>query len=783
MAPPAGTLRVGRYFLVLFAILVILYGIVFWPGSSNTPKLGLDLEGGTQVVFKARTPDGKTPPSSSMTEAQTIMTSRVNGFGVSNAQVVIEGNNQISISVPGKNSKDLQNIGSAAVLNFRPLVMAPVATQARQNAAISQVVGSAAPSVSGSGSAGVSPSGSVSPSSPGTAASSAPSSPAPSSSAPSSTSKATTQDYRDQPIQAPASSPAAAPSATAPAVSTTPSGAAVASPTPNAASSAAAQASAASSAANTPVTDYCLTPPAQVLPAQLKTCADPLKNLISTVKATDPKFAVPTTEADYNTLTTAQPTEQSALLSAVGQFDCGAKPADTAAAKYLLACDANDPKTATQVYLLGPIVVPGTEIASAAAIAPGSSQGQTQWVVSLSLKSSGSTAWAKWTAAHNTAGQAPTGQIATCGPSGTPCADYVAFTLDNAVINAPYTAGTINGDTQISGGQFTQSTATTLANELRYGALPLSFDLQTNTTISATLGSGQLKAGLLAGGIGLVLVVIYSLLYYRALGLVTIASLLVSGGLTYAALVVLGRDIGFTLTLAGIAGFIVAVGITADSFVVFFERIKDEVHEGRSMRVAVPRAWVRARRTIISADIVSFLAAAVLYEFAAGDVRGFAFTLGLSTILDLVVVFLFTHPLVSLLSRSAAFGSARFTGLDAAREGGINPPSGRDVMPSRAAKAKRAGAPPKAAQSSVAVLEVETAEPEDELADAIMPAEPDIDDDAEPADFGEDPAGPGAKTTPEPGSAAERAAARRARLRTQELRTQELRTQKDGGAN
>ena len=185
--------------------------------------------------------------------------------------------------------------------------------------------------------------------------------------------------------------------------------------------------------------------------------------------------------------------------------------------------------------------------------------------------------------------------------------------------------------------------------------------------MSPTLGTDQLKAGLLAGGIGLVLVVVYSLIYYRALGLVTIASLVVSAGLTYAMLVMLGKQIGFTLTLAGIAGFIVAVGITADSFVVFFERIKDEVHEGRTARTAIPRAWVRSRRTILSADTVSFLAAATLYYFAAGDVKGFAFTLGLSTILDLVVVFLFTHPLVSLFSRSAAFGSARFTGLDHVR--------------------------------------------------------------------------------------------------------------------
>ncbi len=247
----------------------------------------------------------------------------------------------------------------------------------------------------------------------------------------------------------------------------------------------------------------------------------------------------------------------------------------------------------------------------------------------------------------------------------------MAFTLDDEVITQPTNIqSTINGDTQVTG-NFTQTQADDLANSLKYGALPLKFTAETASTVSATLGTAQLKAGLLAGGIGLALVVLYSLFYYRALGLVTIASLLVSGGLTYASLVILGSQIGFTLTLAGIAGFIVAVGITADSFVVLFERIKDEVHEGRTMRVAIPRAWVRARRTIISADIVSFLAAAVLYFFAAGDVRGFAFTLGMSTILDLVVVFLFTHPLVSLLSRSAAFGSARFTGLNAVRVGGI----------------------------------------------------------------------------------------------------------------
>ncbi len=229
-------------------------------------------------------------------------------------------------------------------------------------------------------------------------------------------------------------------------------------------------------------------------------------------------------------------------------------------------------------------------------------------------------------------------------------------------------------------------------------------------------------------------------------------------------LVILGREIGFTLTLAGIAGFIVAVGITADSFVVFFERIKDEVHEGRSMRVAVPRAWVRARRTILSADTVSFLAAAILYYFAAGDVKGFAFTLGLSTILDLVVVFLFTHPLVSLLSRSAAFGSARFTGLDSAREGGVVK-SGRGAAPggTRASRSR----------SSVAVLEPEVDEPltDDDELDGIG-------DTAIVPDVHRGRTGPRAPTrvhraAPSPpvegATAAERAAARRARMRGKPL--------------
>jgi preprotein translocase subunit SecD len=221
----------------------------------------------------------------------------------------------------------------------------------------------------------------------------------------------------------------------------------------------------------------------------------------------------------------------------------------------------------------------------------------------------------------------------------------------------------IVGDAIISGGGINEQTSKVLANQLKFGALPVNFKIETVDSVSATLGIQQLKYGLLAGAIGLVLVILYCLFYYRALGLVVIASLAVSGAIVFACLVLLGRSIGFTLSLAGIAGFIVAIGITADSFVVFFERLKDEVKSGRSVRSSVPRAWQRARRTILSADAVSFLAAAVLYWLAAGQVKGFAFTLGVSTIIDLVVVFLFTHPLVALLSRYNSFTSPKVSGL------------------------------------------------------------------------------------------------------------------------
>jgi preprotein translocase subunit SecD len=458
-------------------------------------------------------------------------------------------------------------------------------------------------------------------------------------------------------------------------------------------------------------------------------------------------------------------TQQQEILAALQHYNCSAAQNEPDIPySYYIGCDT----TGTVAYLLGHVIVKGQQIGSAQAQAPnaGGVGGSVEWTVALKLHGSGADAWHAWTSAfhtdssnQNTPSPVQTSTTPPCGASAAlPCSTWVGFTLDGQVISLPITLAVLDVNTSISG-NFTQSSANDLARELNYGKLPLNFRAEQNERVSATLGSTQLHAAFLAGGIGLALVIIYSFLYYRALGLVTIASLVVSGVLTYAMLVILSTQIGFTLDLAGIAGFIVALGITADSFVVFFERMKDEVHEGRSVRVAVPRAWVRARRTILSADTVSFLAAAILYYFASADVKGFAFTLGMSTILDLVVVFLFTHPIVSLLARSKAFGSPRFTGLASVRAGGIAT-SDDEPEPVRTRRGRLRRAVP--------------AEPEAEAAVAVLDAEPETAEaesapDQPPAD--EPPTGEPPperrKTTPEPGSAAERAAARRARMREQ----------------
>jgi preprotein translocase subunit SecD len=310
----------------------------------------------------------------------------------------------------------------------------------------------------------------------------------------------------------------------------------------------------------------------------------------------------------------------------------------------LVTC-STDHKTA---YLLAPSIISGDQIQDASS---SMNQRGIGYVVDLQFKTAAANTWADFTAAH----------IGT----------QTAFTLDSQVVSAPMIQEAIpGGRTQISGGDppFTASTARQLANVLKYGSLPLSFESSEAQTVSATLGLTSLHAGLIAGAIGLLLVLVYSLLYYRALGVLTALSLSASGSMIFAILVLLGRQINYTLDLAGIAGLIIGIGTTADSFVVFFERIKDEIREGRSFRSAVPRGWVRARKTIVSGNAVTFLAAAVLYALAIGQVRGFAFTLGLTTVLDIVVVFLVTWPLVYLASKSPTMAKPKYNGLGAVQQ-------------------------------------------------------------------------------------------------------------------
>jgi preprotein translocase subunit SecD len=299
-------------------------------------------------------------------------------------------------------------------------------------------------------------------------------------------------------------------------------------------------------------------------------------------------------------------------------------------------------------YLLAPSIISGDQIQNATS---GMNQRGIGYVVDVQFKPAAANVWADYTAAH--------------------VGEQTAFALDSQVVSAPRINEAIpGGRTQISGGDppFTAATARQLANVLKYGSLPLSFEASEAQTVSATLGLTSLRAGLIAGGIGLILVLLYSLFYYRALGLLTALSLICSGAMVFAILVLLGRYINYTLDLAGIAGLIIGIGTTADSFVVFFERIKDEIREGRSFRSAVPRGWVRARKTIVSGNAVTFLAAAVLYFLAIGQVKGFAFTLGLTTILDLVVVFLVTWPLLYLASKSPRLAKPAFNGLGAVQQ-------------------------------------------------------------------------------------------------------------------
>lgn len=321
--------------------------------------------------------------------------------------------------------------------------------------------------------------------------------------------------------------------------------------------------------------------------------------------------------------------------------------------KAVVACD---PQGNTK-FILGPVAIPGTDITNAAYGMATNQQGHStgQYAVDLQFNQEGTATFKELSERLYQIGQTSQGD---------PRSQF-AILLDGSVVSAPSMNAVItDGRAQITG-DFTEQDAKFLSEQLKYGALPVSFSIQSEQQISATLGASQLRMGILAGLIGLALVCVYSLLQYRWLGLVTISSLLVAGLLTYFAITLLGWGANYRLSLAGVAGLIVAIGQTADSFIVYFERIRDEIRAGRTIPAAVDHGWKRARQTVLASKAVNLLAAAVLYFVAVGNVRGFAFTLGLTAIADLLVVFWFTHPVMVLLTRTRYFGEgARHSGLD-----------------------------------------------------------------------------------------------------------------------
>ena len=356
--------------------------------------------------------------------------------------------------------------------------------------------------------------------------------------------------------------------------------------------------------------------------------------------------AEPSNASDLNWITERLQAEFLAYDCADPANDAANAPAD----QPLITCDV----TGTEKYILGPVEITGDAIVDATS---GYDTTRGLWTVNITLDSAGTDVF---------------GKISQRLYGATEPTNRFAFVLDGLVISAPsMNALILDGRPSISG-SFTEETAKTLADQLKYGALPLSFTVVSSDTISATLGSQQLQIGLVAGLIGLALVAIYALLSYRALGFVIIASLGVMAILTYLTLCILAWRMGFRLSLAGVAGLIVTIGFTADSFIVYFERIRDELRDGKSITGGVEDGWNRAKRTIYISKSVNILAAVVLYIMADATVKGFAFTLGLTTLIDVLIFVIFTHPVMQLLARTRFFGNGHpLSGLDPVALGAV----------------------------------------------------------------------------------------------------------------
>ncbi|MFJ2029693.1 protein translocase subunit SecD [Streptosporangium sp. NPDC087985] len=586
--------------LVLLAIILAMGGVMFL-NKAFAPEYGLDLAGGTTVTLQPVTPNGSAPTDESLNLAVGIIRNRVNGSGISDAEVAKSGDN-IVISVPGAGQEEVVKlVGTTAELRFRQVMAVAAGSPPPPGEMPTEAPTPSVSPTAGKSSRAVTPSPSATPA--GRALSSALTNPSPG-----------------------------------------------ATPDPSARSG---RNNREKSSGNRGGGDK---------GSGDKDSADADGAGKNAAPSATPSPTAPTDDSMAGVDTTGI---DPAVLKQFQTLDCAkdrGQGAQDDPGKQFVGCSQDG----SAKYVLDKAAVTGSSIDTATS---GVDRTTGEWLVQLSFKGPGPDQWSKvTTTAFNS--QAPRNQV--------------AMVLDGVVISAPVIQEPITGGRAQISGNFTQVTADELAGQLKFGALPLKFKKSSIEEVSSILGADQLRGGLIAGAIGLGLVLIYSMLYYRGLGIVSVLSLMVASILTYEAVALLGMFAGFRLSLPHIIGLIVSIGITADSFIVYFERIRDEMKEGRrSLRTAVEVAWVRARRTILIADAVMFIAAVVLYFLAVGGVAGFAFAMGLTTLIDIVVVFMFTKPFVTLLAKRKFFAKGhKLSGLDAERMS--QSPGGSTTVPQEA---------------------------------------------------------------------------------------------------
>ncbi len=615
-------MRPGRRLLMFVLVIIIGFGALvvgtMRHKASLTPGLALDLEGGTQIILTPTTSDGSAISDNDVEQAIEVIRQRVDASGVSEAQISRQGGQNIVVSLPGKPSQaTLELVRTSAVMYFRPVIriLPGSAQQAAKNIASQNPSAAATPTPA------------------------------------------------DQPTAQAQPDPNAGQEATQPAEDSadTEGGQATGQEGQD---GAAAQEPAATSEPTAQNTE------------QPKTPEEIAKRLADVnqdgVISSDP---LPATSQDNSS--DSWITEQ--LLYDGYMTDCSDPKNLTGQTQdpkvAVISCSKDAGSQQHGAYILGPADITGTELKSANSGLETDSRGQTtnKWIVSLAFNPDGTKKFSELskrllayrdqaTAAGAQGAQGAQNQDSQAKAQFAIVLDGLTIMASgfNSDVHSPITDGRV----QITGG-FNQNQANTLANQLSFGSLPLSFTVQSEQQISATLGTEQLRNGLIAGLIGFGLIILYLAWQYRGLAVVAVASLVVAAAGTYLVIAALSASMGYRLSLAGVAGLIISIGITVDSFIIYFERVRDEVRQGRTLKTAIDEGWKHARRTILVSDAVNLVAAVVLYFLAVGGVQGFAFTLGVTTCVDLAIIILFTHPFMEWIVRFRFFGEGhRLSGLD-----------------------------------------------------------------------------------------------------------------------